>query len=146
LLFNIIYTCILIHIKHIERGANDLVKFDKGRFSQILEIIQYSILYAFAAGLFGLLLERIFPVPDETKQTHIILFEVLAQCVMSALSVFYLRKIVKIVPFILESGTYKTHNVDEYNGEIMIAIVFVGIQKNLITKIEILRNRFLSGI
>jgi len=46
--------------------------------------------------------------------------------------------------FLLEGSKYsKKHGVEEYNGEIMIAIVFVGIQKNLLTKIEILRNRFI---
>lgn len=130
------------YIKHIECRVNDLVKFNINRFSQILEILQYSLLYAFVAGIFGVLLEYIFPLPDESKPTYILLFEILMQCMLSALAVFYLRKIVKIIPFILEGGNYyKTHSVDEYNGEIMIAIVFVGIQKNLVSKIEILRKR-----
>lgn len=132
------------YIKHIESRFKSLTKFDFIRLYQLLEILQYSVLYAFVAGLAGLLLERIFPEPDRSKSNYQILIEVLLQCMLSALSVFYIRKIVKVVPFILEdSKYYKTHGVDEYNGEIMIAIVFVGIQKNLLTKIDILRERYM---
>lgn len=135
------------YITHITSKMKDLTKLDIERLGQILEILQYSLLYAFSAGFFGTLLEHLFPLPDESKKTHIIIFEVLIQCMLSALAVFYLRKIVKIVPFILEGGKYyEKHSIDEYNGEIMIAIVFVGIQKNLVTKIEILRNRFIKDI
>lgn len=132
------------YLGHMQMRLKSLTRFDIIRMSQLLEILQYSVLYAFVAGIAGLLLERIFPEPDRSKSNYQILIEVLLQCMMSALAVFYVRKIVKVFPFILEEGKYyKTHVVDEYNGEIMIAIVFVGIQKNLLTKIDILRERYL---
>lgn len=132
------------YVKHIQCRFDNLIKFDNVRLSQILEILQYSFLYAFVAGFAGILLEKIFPYPDNNKSTNTILLEILLQCMLSALSVFYLRKVVKVVPFILEEGRYyKKHGVDEYNGEIMIAIVFVGMQKNLLTKIDTIRSRLI---
>lgn len=134
----------IAYLNHIQGRIKDLTRLDTKRLYQVIEILQYSILYAFVTGFFGICLEKLFPTPDEKKSTHRILFEVLLQCMLSALSVFYLRKIVKVVPFILEKEKYyETHSVEEYNGEIMIAIVFVGVQKNLLTKIDILRSRLL---
>lgn len=130
--------------KHISENLEKLLIVDKVRGHHILEIIEYSLAYAIVAGLAALSIEKIFPAPDEKKSTNKILVEVLLQCILSAVAVFYIRKIVKVLPYIFEnSASYNPHDVMEYNGEIMIAIVFVGFQKNLLTKLEILRQRFL---
>lgn len=131
--------------KHVTENLEKLLTVDTVRGHHILEILEYSLLYAVIAGLAALGIEKIFPVPDEEKPTNRILVEVLLQCMLSAVAVFYIRKIVKVVPYIFEnSASYDPHDVMEYNGEIMIAIVFVGFQKNLLTKLEILRQRFIG--
>ena len=131
--------------KHISENLKKLLTVDKVRGHHILEILEYSLLYAVVAGLAALGIEKIFPSPDEQKSSQRIVVEVLLQCMLSAVAVYYIRKVVKIVPYIFEtSADYNPHDVMEYNGEIMIAIVFIGFQKNLLTKLDILRKRFIS--
>ena len=119
-----------------------LVTLDKIRMIKLLEIIQYAFLYIIVTMGFGIAFENLFPVPDNDKSIIYILLEIFAQCILSAIAVFYIRKIVKLFPFILSriSG-YQSHKIDEYNGEIIIGLIFVGIQTNLIEKFDILRKK-----
>ena len=51
---------------------NDLISFDKKRFKELTEIIQYSIIYIIVCLIFGIILNKISPDPDENEKTYII--------------------------------------------------------------------------
>ena len=82
--------------------------------------------------------------------------EVLLQGILLAITVFYVRKIVKIMPFLFVLNTdingdgkvdaYHPYQATEYSGEVMIALVVVGAQFNLIKKIDLLSRRLYKWI
>ena len=61
---------------------------------------------------------------------------------------FYLRKLVKIMPFLFTVSfaggrvKYIPYQSEEYGGEVMIALVFLGAQFNFIKKLDLLSRRF----
>ena len=71
--------------------------------------------------------------------------------ILLAIAVFYVRKIVKIMPFMFVLQTdingdgrvdkYHPYLASEYSGEVMIALVLIGAQFNLIKKLDLLSRR-----
>ena len=125
---------------------SDLVTFDDYRLTQLFEIIQFSILYIIICLLTGIYLDYLFPEPDETKSSLHILIELSVHSVIVALSVFYIRKVAKLVPLMFQVKDFREIHTREYDGEIIVAIVFFTTQKKIFEKINILHKRFLSGI
>ena len=125
---------------------SDLVNFDDYRLTQLFEIIQYSVLYIVICLITGIYLDYLFPDPDETKSTLHILLELSFQSIIVALSVFYIRKICHLVPLMFKTKNFREIHTREYDGEIIVAIVFFTTQKKIFEKINILHKIFLTGI
>ena len=125
---------------------SDLITFDDYRLTQLFEIIQFSILYIIICLLIGIYLDYLFPEPDETKSSLNILIELSIHSVIVALSVFYIRKICHLVPLMFQVEDFREIHTREYDGEIIVAIVFFTTQKKIYQKINILHKRFLKGI
>jgi hypothetical protein len=117
------------------------------RIYGMLESIQYSILYLFAAFVGGVSLDFLFPHYDSEKPTEVILRETLLQCIFLVLIVIIIRHFVKQVPLVfpVPSG-YKPYKVPEFNGEMMMGFVFLGCQINLIQKIDLLATKLYNQI
>ena len=125
---------------------SDLVTFDDFRLTQLFEIIQFSVLYIIICLIAGIYLDYLFPEPDENKSTIHILLELSFHSVIVALSVFYIRKICHLVPIMFKVNNFREIHTREYDGEIIVAIVFFTTQKKIFEKINILHKRFLKGI
>ena len=125
---------------------SDLVTFDDFRLTQLFEIMQFSILYIIICLIAGIYLDYLFPEPDENKSTIHILAELSFHSVIVALSVFYIRKICHLVPLMFKVKNFREIHTREYDGEIIVAIVFFTTQKKIFEKINILHKRFLKGI
>ena len=125
---------------------SDLVSFDDYRLTQLFEIVQFSVLYIIICLITGIYLDYLFPEPDETKSSLHILAELSVHSVIVALSVFYIRKICHLVPLMFQVKGFREIHTREYDGEIIVAIVFFTTQKKIFEKINILHKRFLSGI
>lgn len=134
--------------KHIEERIFSLFECDTIRVSQILEAFQYGVVYLIIGFLAGSFLDTLFPLPDEMKETNQLLLEVIGQCLLFILFVFYIRKVVKIMPFIfyIPGSKYVPHEISEYDGEIMIGLVLIATQFGLLKKIDILSKRFYESI
>ena len=130
----------------MKNNFSDLVTFDDYRLTQLFEIIQYSVLYIVICLITGIYLDYLFPDPDETKSTLHILLELSFQSIIVALSVFYIRKICHLVPLMFKVKNFKEIHTREYDGEIIVAIVFFTTQKKIFQKINILHKRFLKEI
>jgi hypothetical protein len=130
----------------MKNNFSDLVTFDNYRLTQLFEIIQYSVLYIVICLITGIYLDYLFPDPDETKSTLHILLELSFQSIIVALSVFYIRKICHLVPLMFKVKNFKEIHTREYDGEIIVAIVFFTTQKKIFEKINILHKIFLTGI
>jgi hypothetical protein len=128
--------------EHINKRTIKLFAHDKIRLGKIIEIIQYGILYSLISLFFGIKINHIFPVPDEEKNSFLLIIEIIAQSILAAIGVFYTRKLVKIVPLFYESSVkYTKYGTKEFDGEIIIAIIYITTQKKIIDKIDILIER-----
>lgn len=143
--------------EHFKKGITDLFRFDRVRLFQIIGIFQYTILYGFICFYLGSLLESLFPDADDTKKSIDIAKEVLGQCFILAVGLLYIRIFVKAIPaiptFFLSSSSKghvdlstASYRFSEYQGELIVSIIFIGVQLNLLTKISILAKRFLNTL
>ena len=140
-------------MEHVRERTEKLLLRNEIRVMELLESIQYGILYLVAGFAVGVGLDYSFPAYNERVRTSVLFTEVAFQCLLLVICTYYLRKIVKIVPFLFVidfsgSGkmTYKPYQAEEYGGEIMIALVFLGAQFNLIKKLDLLSRRFYTWL
>jgi hypothetical protein len=142
--------------QHIQERIRSLFLFNEVRIMELLETLQFGIGYLVVGFIAGTLLDYTFPHYKEDIETKTLFFEVLLQGVLLAISVFYVRKIVKIMPFVFvlhkdingdgKIDKYHPYQATEYSGEVMIALVLIGAQFNLIKKIDLLSRRLYRWI
>lgn len=143
--------------EYFARRWHSLVSTSDIRIMQILELFQYSVIYFFVAFIFGTGLDFLFPDYDDAKSTGKIMGEVLIQAILIILGAFYIKKLVKLVPFIFylnidldgdgKVQRYKPYKTTEYHGEMMIgAIVFIAVQINFLRKVNALADRTIKFI
>lgn len=124
---------------YMSKRFNNFIAMDSIRLMQVLELIQYSFLYFIVAFVFGTTMDNIFPDYDPKETSGQIIIEVLAQSILTIIVAFYIRKLVKIVPFafVIKGSKFVPGLTSEYHGDMMIgAIVFVSVQVNLLRKIN----------
>lgn len=142
--------------QHFEAGMKDLLRVDEVRATNIFGSVQYSLLYAVVFFFVGLAIERIFPPFRPNESLHSLVGEVLLQCIVVTVAIFYVRKLVEAIPGLLtmlplpkglwdpvklEQKGYVPYGIDEYKGEIMMSLILVGTQINLLKKIALLTGR-----
>ena len=141
--------------EYIARRWWSLTSLSDVRIMQILELIQYSVIYFFVAFVFGTGLDFVFSDYDENKSSWLVVGEVLLQGILIILGAFYIKKLVKLMPFILKLDLdgdgkiqkYKPYRTTEYHGEMMIgAIVFIAVQIDFLRKINLLADRAIKFI
>ena len=130
--------------EHVQERIRSLFLMDDVRIMQLLESIQFGLGYLIVGFASGVALDYSMPSFDETTPTGTLFLEVALQCLLLIVLVFYIRKVVKIMPFlfVLNHKTYKPYQASEYGGEVMIAIALLGAQFNLIKKLDLLSRRF----
>jgi hypothetical protein len=138
--------------KRFSERLESLLAFDEIRVMKLLEIFQYSTLYFISGFFLGSFLETLFPKFDEEKEVNTVIFEVLGQLLTFALMIFYVRKLVKLVPFMFmlnwdingdgKIGKFRPYMTTEYEGELTIGIVVIASQVNLLKKIELLSREY----
>lgn len=141
--------------KHFISGIQEIFRTDRARLYQLIGIFQYTILYGIICFYLGAFLESMFPDADENKKSFIIAAEVIGQCFALSVGLMYIRMFVKAMPAIptfflpgkgkgvrdLSTAAYK---FSEYEGELIVSIIFIGVQLNLLSKINILTKRVLK--
>jgi len=139
-------------VDHVKERVRSLFLLNEVRVMELFESLQYGLGYLILSFLSGISLDYAFPRYDENKNKWTVLGEVIAQCLTLIIVVYYVRKIVKIMPFLFviqwdldgdgKVPMYKPYEASEYGGELMIAIVLIGTQLNLIKKIDLV-SRYL---
>lgn len=136
-------------MEHIRERTEKFLLRDEIRIMQLLESIQFGIAYLVVGFGVGVTLDYSFPSYNENIRTGPLFIEVSLQCLLLIILTFYLRKFVKIMPFLFMMDTtgsgkssYKPYQSEEYGGEVMIALVLLGAQFNLIKKLDLLSRRF----
>lgn len=117
------------------------------RINEISETIQYTVLYGIVAFYVGTWANAAFPAFDKNKSAWELMLEVLGQTIVLAICVFYIRKLVKTIPFLFYlpgKHAYNPYLSTEFHGEIVISIIFITLQTNLIKKLEELSKRIVG--
>jgi hypothetical protein len=135
--------------KTAARRLASLVRFDDIRIMQLLENIQYGVIYFILGFISGTALDTMFPMYDEKKPIHQVVFEILGQVICVVLVAFYIKKIAKVVPFlfVLNWGHHKgfrPYESMEYGGDITIGLVLLGSQFNFLKKIDMVSRELYS--
>ena len=134
--------------KHFKERAASLLSFNEIRAMQIMETLQYGFLYALLGFFIGAGLDTAFPRFDEKKSAFDVMVEATGQALCFIVLIFYLRKVVKLVPFLFvlqwdingdgKLGAYRPYKTMEYSGEITVGLVLISSQINLLKKIDLL--------
>lgn len=127
--------------EYFDQRLQKVTQFDKIRLHKLFHICQYQILYVIVGLILGSSVNYLFPEYDEKKAYSDILKEVLLQAGLLGIFIFYIRKIVKLVPYVLSFDTdyipYKNeYALPEFNGFIIISLIFVSTQMKLLKKIR----------
>jgi hypothetical protein len=126
--------------EHVKKQFNKLIAIDKIRMHKLLYVTQYSMLYVFVGVLLGSLTDYLFPPYDPEKEPLDIVKELALQTVVIALAIFYSRKLVKIVPYLFnfDNSFSNSHarNIPEFQGSIVLALVFVATQTSYLKKLQ----------
>lgn len=140
-------------MEHVRTRTEKLLLNNEIRVMELLESIQYGVLYLLVGFATGVILDYSFPNYNEQTKTSVLFMEVALQCLLLIVLTFYIRKLVKIVPFLFVidftgsgKSSYKPYEASEYSGEVIIALVFLGAQFNLIKKLDLLSRRFYSWL
>ncbi len=140
-------------MEHVRTRTEKLLLNNEIRVMELLESIQYGVLYLLVGFATGVTLDYSFPNYNEQTKTSVLFMEVALQCLLLIVLTFYIRKLVKIVPFLFVidftgsgKSSYKPYEASEYSGEVIIALVFLGAQFNLIKKLDLLSRRFYSWL
>jgi hypothetical protein len=133
---------------HFLAGMKDVFRFDTVRFINIVGTVQYGLLYAIVFFFLGIGIERLFPPFRSAATTpNALIGQVLLQCFVITIAIFYVRKFVEAIPGILSffpsafnldkllDKGYIPYGIDEYKGEMMMSLVLIGTQVNLLKKI-----------
>ena len=137
--------------KHVKRRVKQLVTHDRIRYYKILETVQYTILYSLLGFGFAILTNKIsyhlFSPLDETEKScdnrHLLrlLLEVTVQLCFISLCIFYIIKIVKIIPlFFSVTEDFRPYTTTSYAGGIAISFIFLKMQPYLSQKLEFIMS------
>ena len=106
---------------------------NKKDFNSILYSIQYNIINIVVTLILSSLIELVFPKFDPNKSGYYILFEIIFQTIIISISLYYIRKLCKKIPFYLGD----VNNVDKRVGlDILISCVLISTQINYLKKIQ----------
>ena len=132
-----LYIIIFIMIKYIKDRILSLFTLNEIRLLRLEEVIQYTILYTIITIVISPLIDQIFPELDKTKSKATIMVEIVIQLIFISIVIFYIKKIVKIIPplGLLVNSNYKTGTTSEYNGGIVMGLILVHSQEKLPQKI-----------
>lgn len=144
---------------HFRAGMKDFFRLDQVRFVNIFGSIQYGLLYAVVFFFAGIGIESIFPKYNSAANFKTLALQVILQCIVLTIIIFYSRKFVEAIPGILSffpsifnkdnllKHGFIPYGVEEYKGEMMMSIILIGTSVNLLKKIgrmaEIGEKKFL---
>ena len=128
--------------EYIKHRYYKLSSTDSIRIAKILEMIQYTTLYAIFCLPMGVLFDKIFYKYNKNLSIQYQILQVLIQVVICSITIFYIKKIVKLIPLLFKYPKhYIPYTTDPYVfGGIIIGIVFLKFQSNLYKKLTHIRD------
>ena len=127
---------------YVKDRFSKFTAIDKTRLYKLMEITQTIIIFVFLAILLAPVFDSMFPDATDEKSTSKIFTEVILQCIVTGLGVFYIEKLGRIIPPIpVFDKSFKTGTTKGYTSGIILSLAFVGLQRNLAAKLSILEKR-----
>ena len=121
---------------------------------QLLENVQYGVIYFALGFVTGTGLDTLFPKFDEKEPLSDIIIQVLGQAISMIIVIFYIKKIAKLMPFLFvlnwdlngdgKISKYRPYESSEYGGNIMIGLVLIGSQFNFLKKLDLISRAVYS--
>jgi hypothetical protein len=137
--------------KYFQERWTALTNLNEIRLTQIFEVIQYGLLYLGSSFIVAVSIDYLFPKYDTEKSTRGIIGEIILQVIVLLIVVFYMRKLVKLVPMLFVVNfdfdgdgripTYRPYESTEYMGDLVMYLVFIAVQRNLLFKITEVGDR-----
>lgn len=135
-----------MYTQYFNNRLKKLVLFDSTRINKIGKLLQNNFLYLIFTFIAGLIVNDIFPKFDEFKKKNAIFIEIILQILVISIFVFYLRKVVLLVPYIFSKysniSSDDTDHSSQYSEITIILIVIISTQGQLLKKINYLFNHF----
>jgi len=127
---------------HVKKHFDDIIRMDKKRIYEILELIQYSVIYAVITFFVANFMDNYLFEPRDPNKTYWQVFRtVIFEIVLIILTVFYQKKIVKMIPFIFHKDPdYKRSKLDKYF--VLVTISLAILRSNLKDKLQFLERQF----
>lgn len=109
----------------------------KERGLELLEISQYTVLYALAVIFFASLIDKAFPEYDASMDSAAIAGLVVAQLVVIAIAVYFIRRLVRMIPFV-GFKAYDCYNPEAApeNVDIIVGVLLMTVQPQLLAKVQ----------
>jgi hypothetical protein len=122
---------------------NHVFNFDDNTKSELLNILQYSVLCVVPIVLLNKSIKKFIPEIDDSKGSLEIILEIIAQIAVMFIGFFYIDRLVTFVP------TYSQKNYENYFVTHIIIgtlVIVLSLQTKLGEKVNILVDRFLDFI
>ena len=103
----------------------------------MLQLLVVSFIYIVLFIILAPLLDHIFSPLDKNKDNYIIFFEVVSQILLLTLLWYYLNRVIQLM---LKYVHIKIRKQEEMSIDIISAIVLIGLQNNLMKKLNYLTN------
>lgn len=129
-------------LESLSVSLESILRHDKSRLNTIGRLFQNSIIYIVLVFLFGTLIEDIFPTLSKTKPLYLIILEIVGQLLLISFIIFYLQKTVDYIPYV-GGNNYDSDDISlRYCEQLIIFVILISTQKNLLTKIRFVYDRF----
>jgi hypothetical protein len=142
--------------KYFQERWSALTNLNEIRLTQIFEVIQYGLLYLGASFAVAVSIDYLFPKYEAEKSTRRLIGEIVLQVIVLLVAVFYMRKLVKLVPMLFivnfdfdgdgRIPTYRSYESTEYMGDLVMYLVFIAVQRNLLFKITEISDRLQTAM
>jgi hypothetical protein len=124
----------------------ELLTLDASRANELLETVQYSLLFGALGLLVGHAVNACFPRLDKAAAPSRwrVAAEALAQGALVAVLALYVRKLVHVVPMLAvvrgpssgsAGGPFRPYQSAEFDGDIALSVMFVASQTRLLDKV-----------
>lgn len=127
--------------KTFDQKIESILRFDKIRLHKLIELSQYSILACLLTIKIGKFVNHIIPAHDPKETLFETYMYVILNIIAMIVSVYYVRKIVLLVPYIFRFDTdyiVSKHDESLLGESIGFGIVFATTQIKLKQRIMIL--------
>ena len=122
------------------RRMKQLINHDNIRFIRFFEMVQYTTIYSVFGFIIALLFEVTMPSFKPDQNIVLMIVEIIIQLCMCTIGMFYIKKIVKVIPLLLKyPKNYRAYKTNEYTtGGIAMTLMYLKLQPTLFKKLNYL--------